>query len=366
MPIDLGYTCVCKRHNAGRPHALSRSAWYKHLKAAEKEEEKQAIRAGKLSLDLHAQLQAHVDTHGASSSSSGPSQNIVASGADSTSSCLSKRPNDSDAAQTSQKRVRLATPSSSDGGQSGRDEEEPSAPAGDDDWDFYAGQGDRDDDGQGRAPVADEEGPSAPAGDDDWDFYAGQGDRDNTGQGHRDFDGQGDGDFDGQVDRQGDEQVDGENNLPEHRVSPVPQLDEPNRNSWEFILALRSASLDDAVEKLDEEAKNNLQDPPRAPPNIIDPIIRHAISTYYALEHSSQSAYEHIRASTARPRKNARNLCAFRWLKQVNTAGSTNEFNAYYSKLNEAQIQSYNTEINQLERDAGWTKNGDIVDGTMY
>ncbi|KAG2066715.1 hypothetical protein BDR04DRAFT_1159977 [Suillus decipiens] len=38
------------------------------------------------------------------------------------------------------------------------------------------------------------------------------------------------------------------------------------------------------------------------------------------------------------PTKKGRNLCALRWLKQV-TPGSTNEFNAYYSTLNEAQIQ---------------------------
>ncbi|KAG2740200.1 hypothetical protein P692DRAFT_20822824 [Suillus brevipes Sb2] len=66
------------------------------------------------------------------------------------------------------------------------------------------------------------------------------------------------------------------------------------------------------------------------------------------------------------PKKNARNLCAFRWLKQVNAAGSTNEFNLYYSKLNEVQINSYDTEAKQLERDAGWTKNSDIADGSLY
>ncbi|KAG1822724.1 uncharacterized protein BJ212DRAFT_1296702 [Suillus subaureus] len=48
------------------------------------------------------------------------------------------------------------------------------------------------------------------------------------------------------------------------------------------------------------------------------------------------------------PKKNAQNLCAFCWLKQVNAAGSTNEFNVYYSKLNEVQIKSYDTEAKQL------------------
>ncbi|KAG0708154.1 hypothetical protein DFH29DRAFT_893284 [Suillus ampliporus] len=66
------------------------------------------------------------------------------------------------------------------------------------------------------------------------------------------------------------------------------------------------------------------------------------------------------------PKKNAWNLCAFHWLKQVNTAGSTNEFNVYYLKLNEVQINSYDTEAKQLERDVGWTKNSDIADTSLY
>ncbi|KAG1720844.1 hypothetical protein EDB19DRAFT_1646843 [Suillus lakei] len=67
----------------------------------------------------------------------------------------------------------------------------------------------------------------------------------------------------------------------------------------EFILALWSASLSDPVVKLDKEARSNLRNPPCEPLDITNPIIRHSISTYYALEHSSQSAYEHIHSSTA-------------------------------------------------------------------
>lgn len=78
MPIDpVGYTCVCKRHNGGHPHAVSRSAWYKHLRAAKTEEERDTIRAGNLSLDLHAQIRAHADALGESSSSAGPSRNVA-------------------------------------------------------------------------------------------------------------------------------------------------------------------------------------------------------------------------------------------------------------------------------------------------
>lgn len=76
MPVDppVGYTCVCKRHDGGRPHSVSRAAWYKHLKAAESEEERAIIRAGNLSLDLHAQIQAHAQV--LSESSSGPSKRL--------------------------------------------------------------------------------------------------------------------------------------------------------------------------------------------------------------------------------------------------------------------------------------------------
>ncbi|KAG2357613.1 hypothetical protein BDR07DRAFT_1490496 [Suillus spraguei] len=47
------------------------------------------------------------------------------------------------------------------------------------------------------------------------------------------------------------------------------------------------------------------------------------------------------------PTKKGCNLCALHWLKQV-TPGSTNEFNAYYSKLNEMQVQSYDREAKEL------------------
>ncbi|KAI5985114.1 hypothetical protein EDC04DRAFT_1604731 [Pisolithus marmoratus] len=41
------YLCACKNYNFGRPHSVSRSAWCKHIKAAETDEEKQRIRAAK-------------------------------------------------------------------------------------------------------------------------------------------------------------------------------------------------------------------------------------------------------------------------------------------------------------------------------
>ncbi|KAJ8585948.1 hypothetical protein M405DRAFT_875174, partial [Rhizopogon salebrosus TDB-379] len=101
------YTCICKRHNGGRPHSVSRSAWYKHLRAAETDEEREAICAGNISLDVQSLIQAQVDAQGASSSSSGLSTSNTSSVADSDMlGCSSKRPNNSEIAHRSQKRAR--------------------------------------------------------------------------------------------------------------------------------------------------------------------------------------------------------------------------------------------------------------------
>ncbi|KAG0699716.1 hypothetical protein DFH29DRAFT_35339 [Suillus ampliporus] len=274
MPIDpVGYTCVCKRHNGGHPHAVSRSAWYKHLRAAETEEERATIRAGNLSLDLHAQIRAHTDALGESSSSTGPSRNVVTDAG----SRLPERLDE--AAQGSHVREHhIPTPSSPHGEQRGLVDEDPIIPMGDEDPDFNM-----QDDGN----------------------LDGPGDGDIGGQRDGNLDGWGD---DGRRDKEVHSQM---LPAPQHdnrRERPAIDIEELAQRAvlpkikmtMEFILALRSASLGDPVAKLDEEARSNLRNPPREPPDITNPIIRHSISTYYALEHSSQSAYERIRSSTAR------------------------------------------------------------------
>ncbi|KAG1822727.1 uncharacterized protein BJ212DRAFT_1477142 [Suillus subaureus] len=117
MPIDLpvGYMCVCKRHNGSCPHAVSRSTWYKHLQAAETEEERDTIHARNLSLNLHAQIRAHADALGELSSSAGPSRNVATDAG----SCLPERPDE--AAQGSHR---------------GLVDEDPIIPMGDKDQDF--------------------------------------------------------------------------------------------------------------------------------------------------------------------------------------------------------------------------------------
>lgn len=160
------------------------------------------------------------------------------------------------------------------------------------------------------------------------------------GQGHDNSEGQAGG-TDHDFDRNGDREVDvqgpgnedfgsqGDNNV---LRSPDPQPDNQTqrerpaidieelarqavlakiKTAMDFILALRSASLDDPVAKLNEETRSNLRNPPREPPDIINPIIHHSISTYYALEHSSQTAYERIRASTARTYPDADEMPSF-------------------------------------------------------
>ncbi|KAG1831174.1 hypothetical protein F4604DRAFT_2023567 [Suillus subluteus] len=60
-----------------------------------------------------------------------------------------------------------------------------------------------------------------------------------------------------------------------------------------FIRALQHASLDDPCAKLNDAALHQ-------PLKIEDPALRHAITTYFTLEHSANEAYERIRKSAAR------------------------------------------------------------------
>ncbi|KIK74791.1 hypothetical protein PAXRUDRAFT_53116, partial [Paxillus rubicundulus Ve08.2h10] len=73
---------------------------------------------------------------------------------------------------------------------------------------------------------------------------------------------------------------------------------QPMRDTMDFVLALRDASTLDPVAKLSEDALDRLWNPPNIPLIIDSPRIRHSISTYLALEHSSQDAYERLCRST--------------------------------------------------------------------
>ncbi|KAI6007022.1 hypothetical protein EDD15DRAFT_2190659 [Pisolithus albus] len=54
------------------------------------------------------------------------------------------------------------------------------------------------------------------------------------------------------------------------------------------------------------------------------------------------------------PAKNGRNLCAHRWRKQVQSNGSTEEFQKYYTALTSAQRQAYNDEAAALASNNSW------------
>ncbi|KIK75747.1 hypothetical protein PAXRUDRAFT_18733 [Paxillus rubicundulus Ve08.2h10] len=103
-------------------------------------------------------------------------------------------------------------------------------------------------------------------------------------------------------------------NPPGHDEVQIPRRIRPNfdidqlaqtailpklRETMEYIVSLRNASLEDAVSKLDGAALQRIRNPPQETLQIDDSDIRHSIGTYLALEHSSQDAYERVRHSHA-------------------------------------------------------------------
>lgn len=61
-----------------------------------------------------------------------------------------------------------------------------------------------------------------------------------------------------------------------------------------------------------------------------------------------------------------RNLCALRWLKQVNRNGSTEEFQVYWTALSTAQQGEYQSEVERLNSTGTWNKPSDVVNGILY
>jgi hypothetical protein len=77
-------------------------------------------------------------------------------------------------------------------------------------------------------------------------------------------------------------------------IAVLPKI----KDAMEYILALKNATLEDPIAKLNDEALDRLRNPLRGPIIIDSPGIRHSISTYLALEHASQDAYDRIQRST--------------------------------------------------------------------
>ncbi|KAG1871140.1 hypothetical protein C8R48DRAFT_697807 [Suillus tomentosus] len=63
------------------------------------------------------------------------------------------------------------------------------------------------------------------------------------------------------------------------------------KETMNHILALKNASLEDPIAKLDDAALERLRNPPREPVVIDSPNIWHSISSYFALEHASELIY---------------------------------------------------------------------------
>ncbi|KIK77880.1 hypothetical protein PAXRUDRAFT_51659, partial [Paxillus rubicundulus Ve08.2h10] len=88
----------------------------------------------------------------------------------------------------------------------------------------------------------------------------------------------------------------------ERRPRPDIDLDElecsamfqPMSDTLSFVQALKNASTTDPVAKLSDEALDRLRNPPTTPLVIDSHGIRLSISTYLALEHSSQESYERV------------------------------------------------------------------------
>ena len=70
------------------------------------------------------------------------------------------------------------------------------------------------------------------------------------------------------------------------------------RGPLEFVNHVRNASLEDPIAKATPAILERLWNPPEAPIQLNDPGIQHSISTYLALEHASQGAYERFINST--------------------------------------------------------------------
>lgn len=66
--------------------------------------------------------------------------------------------------------------------------------------------------------------------------------------------------------------------------------------------------------------------------------------------------------------KNARNLCALRWHKHINSTGTTEEFRVYWDGLTAETREKYRLEAERLQKDGTWTKPSDpaACNGTIF
>ncbi|KAG1780967.1 hypothetical protein EV702DRAFT_1042653 [Suillus placidus] len=104
-------------------------------------------------------------------------------------------------------------------------------------------------------------------------------------------------------------------------------------------------------------------DHPLETPGPIDPLLDDSTSLIIKKEKMSKAGSKcKMRPS---PTKNGRNLCAHRWLKQMNTTGSMDEFCIYYNSLSQGQHKEYDDEASKLIAEGNWNKTT-IVAGKIY
>ncbi|KAG1719905.1 hypothetical protein EDB19DRAFT_1860511, partial [Suillus lakei] len=72
------------------------------------------------------------------------------------------------------------------------------------------------------------------------------------------------------------------------------------KDSFEYIMLLKNATLEDHIAKLNEDALMCLRHPPNERIRIVSPGTQQSIAMYLALEHASQDAYNRICRATAR------------------------------------------------------------------
>ncbi|KAG1832617.1 hypothetical protein DFJ58DRAFT_847955 [Suillus subalutaceus] len=105
--------------------------------------------------------------------------------------------------------------------------------------------------------------------------------------------------------------------------------------------------------------------PPPSPPVVVNPVLGCAVqkATTSTAEPLSKpkKAKGKMRPSQT---KNGRNLCAHRWLKQIKTNGTTDEFGVYYMGLAENQRTAYDKEAAELVATDKWDKT--VGQGEMY
>ncbi|KAG1884124.1 hypothetical protein F4604DRAFT_1919966 [Suillus subluteus] len=318
LPISNKFVCVCEKYGLGRPHSVSKSTWYQHLQQASTEEEKTRMRVAEA---LHTydntvqdlSLPEQRDDQSVASGSSLPPSSRRAAAIQT----LAKRARENQDTRHVGRR-KCAQTTSMDQSQSNQQNHcsdnmditmgddfdnliddvcmpsnnfaNPNEPP-----DDFADQNEPpipdnnqhippDDFADRNEPPVPDNNPHIPP-----DDFADQNEppvpnNAPEGDGHQQ-------EYQFVLHRQPRPNIDVEALA---QMAVLPKMKE----TMDYILTLNNASLEDPIAKLDDTALERLRNPPQEPVVIDSPSIRHSISSYLALEHASQEAYNRIQRST--------------------------------------------------------------------